>query len=75
MTTTTGPPSTTVPSTNIPGGTLFMCSGRLISTDSVALGSGTLTLQVYYSPDNGGRNCAVATGPAPPACPARCTPR
>ena len=61
VTTTTGPPSTTVPSTNIPGGVLYMCSGRIVSTDSAPLGSGTLTLQVYYSPDNGGRNCAVAT--------------
>jgi hypothetical protein len=58
--TTTVPP-TTPQSTNIPGGTLFMCSGQVISTDSAPLGSGTLTLQVYYSPVNGGRNCAVAT--------------
>jgi hypothetical protein len=59
--TTTIVPPTTPQSTNIPGGTLFMCSGDLVSTDSAPLGTGTLTLQVYYSPVNGGRNCAVAT--------------
>ena len=61
VTTTMPPPSTTQTSTNIPGGTLFMCSGDLISSDSAPLGTGTLTLQVYYSPVNGGRNCAVAS--------------
>jgi hypothetical protein len=59
--TTTGPPSSTQSTTNIPGGTLFMCNGDLISTDSVAVGSGTMTLRVYYSTVNGGRNCAIAT--------------
>ena len=59
--TRTGPPTTTQSATNIPGGTLFMCGGQIISTDSTPLGTGTLTLQVYYSPVNGGRNCAVAT--------------
>ena len=61
VTTTGTPNSTTQATTNIPGGTLFMCSGELISTDSVAVGSGTMTLRVYYAPVNGGRNCAVAT--------------
>jgi hypothetical protein len=60
VTTTTVPPTTTQ-QTNIPGGTLFMCAGQVISSDSVPLGTGTMTLQVYYSPVNGGRNCAVAT--------------
>ena len=59
--TTTAPPNSNQTTTNIPGGTLFMCSGDLISTDRTPLGNGTLTLQVYYSPVNGGRNCAVAT--------------
>jgi hypothetical protein len=48
-------------STNIPGGTLFSCGGRLISTDTANVGGGAMTLQVYYSPINGGRNCAVVT--------------
>ena len=61
VTTTGTPNSTTQATTNIPGGTLFMCSGELISTDSVAVGSGTMTLRVYYAPVNGGRNCAIAT--------------
>ena len=64
--TTISPASVTRASTNIPAGTLFTCTGTVISTDSVALGSGSLTIQVYYSPTNGGRNCALATrsGPA-----------
>jgi hypothetical protein len=49
------------PSTNIPGGTLMMCSGTVIKERSHTNSSGTLTVRVYYSPNNGGRNCAVAT--------------
>jgi hypothetical protein len=48
-------------STNIPNGTLFSCSGQRISTDTVNAGGGALTLEVFYSPVNGGRNCAVVT--------------
>jgi hypothetical protein len=48
-------------STNIPSGTLFTCSGELVSTDTVDAGGGALTLQVFYSRVNGGRNCAVVT--------------
>jgi hypothetical protein len=63
--TTISPASVTRASTNIPTGTLFTCTGTVISTDSVALGSGSLTIQVYYSPTNGGRNCALATRSGP----------
>ena len=63
--TTISPASATRASTNIPTGTLFTCTGTVISTDSVALGSGSLTIQVYYSPTNGGRNCALATRSGP----------
>ena len=64
--TTISPASGTRATTNIPTGTLFTCTGTVISTDSVALGSGSLTIRVYYSPTAGGRNCALATrsGPA-----------
>jgi hypothetical protein len=48
-------------SSNIPGGTLFACGGKVISTDTANVGGGAMTLQVYYSPVNGGRNCAVVT--------------
>jgi hypothetical protein len=48
-------------STNIPKGTLFTCSGKVISTDTADLGGGAMTLEVYYSSTNGGRNCAVVT--------------
>ena len=48
-------------STNVPGGTLLTCSGDLISTDTVDAGGGALTLQAYYSPADGGRNCALVT--------------
>jgi hypothetical protein len=58
-TTTSRVPTISTQSTNIPNGTLFICSGKLISTDTVDAAGGALTLQVYYSPINGGRNCAV----------------
>ncbi len=48
-------------STNIPNGTLLSCGGKLISTDTANLGGGAMTLEVFYSPVNGGRNCAVVT--------------
>jgi hypothetical protein len=48
-------------STNIPNGTLLTCGGELISTDTVDAGGGSLTLEVFYVPVNGGRNCAVVT--------------
>ena len=60
-TTTSRVPPASTQSTNIPGGTLFTCGGQLISTDTVDAGGGALTLEVFYSPVNGGRNCAVAT--------------
>ena len=61
-TTTTARVSTaSTQSTNIPSGTLFTCGGELISTDTVDAGGGALTLQVYYSPVSGGRNCAVVS--------------
>ena len=48
-------------STNIPNGTLFTCGGERISTDTSNAGGGALTLEVFYSSVNGGRNCAVVT--------------
>lgn len=60
-TTTSTVPRASTQSTNIPDGTLLACGGELISTNTVDAGGGALTLQVYYSPVNGGRNCAVVT--------------
>jgi hypothetical protein len=60
-TTTSRVSAASTQSTNIPNGTLFTCSGEVISTDTVDVGGGAMTLQVYYSPTNGGRNCAVVT--------------
>ena len=54
-------PASARSSTNIPSGTLLTCGGELISTDTVDAGGGALTLEVFYSPVNGGRNCAIAT--------------
>lgn len=49
-------------SSNIPGGPLAACTGDLLSTDRVGVGErGELTLQVFYSSDAGGRNCALVT--------------
>ena len=60
-TTTSRVSAASTQSTNIPSGTLFSCGGQLISTDTVNAGGGALTLQVYYSSVNGGRNCAVVS--------------
>ena len=60
-TTTSTVPSASTQSTNIPDGTLWACGGELIDTNTVDAGGGALTLQTYYSPVNGGRNCAVVT--------------
>jgi hypothetical protein len=59
--TSTVSPASARSSTNIPSGTLLICGGELISTDTVDAGGGALTLEVFYSPVNGGRNCAIAT--------------
>lgn len=49
-------------STNIPGGPLAACPGRVIFTQAVAAGErGQLTLQVFFTEDHGGRSCATAT--------------
>lgn len=48
-------------STNIPGGTLFACTGDVIANKTAGRGSSALNVKVYYNPDAGGRNCAVAT--------------
>jgi hypothetical protein len=60
-TTTSGLAGASTKSTNIPNGTLFTCGGKRISTDTSNAGGGALTLEVYYSTVNGGRNCAVVT--------------
>ncbi len=48
-------------STNIPGGTLFVCTGDVIANKTAGRGSSALNVKVYYNPNAGGRNCAVAT--------------
>jgi hypothetical protein len=60
-TTTSGVPRASTQSTNIPNGTLLACAGERISTDTVDAGGGALTLEVFYAPVNGGRNCAIVT--------------
>jgi hypothetical protein len=60
-TTTSGVSPASTTSTNIPSGTLLACTGERISTDTVDAGGGALTLEVFYAPVNGGRNCAVVT--------------
>jgi len=59
--TTTTTRATNSTSTNIPGGPLMVCTGTVIEQKTRTTSSGTMTVQVYYSPINGGRNCAVAT--------------
>jgi hypothetical protein len=60
-TTTSGLTAASTKSTNIPNGTLLACSGKVITTHTANVGGGAMSLQVYYSPVNGGRNCAVVT--------------
>jgi hypothetical protein len=61
---TTTTPSTTSTSrstTNIPGGTLKTCPGRVIASKTARSNSGAVNLKIYFSPHHGDRNCAVAT--------------
>jgi hypothetical protein len=49
-------------STNVPGGGLPECAGAVVATESAAVGEqGGVTLQLYYTDENGGRTCAMVT--------------
>jgi hypothetical protein len=59
---TMGNPGTTTPTTavrgsNIPTGTLVSCPGFIVGQRTAS----SLTLRVYYSPENGGTNCVSGT--------------
>jgi hypothetical protein len=59
--TDTGPNLSTARSdTNIPGGRLRTCQGKVVANKTARSSNGSLNLKVYYSKDND-RNCAVAT--------------
>jgi hypothetical protein len=59
--TTTGPNTSTSRSeTNIPGGRLRTCQGKVVANKTARSSNGSLNLKVYYTEDND-RNCAVAT--------------
>jgi hypothetical protein len=61
---TTTPGSTTATSksgTNIPGGTLQSCPGKVIANKTATSSNGSVNLKIYFSPHHGDRNCAVAT--------------
>ena len=69
--TTTADPTTSYPDnttttatsrseTNIPGGKLESCPGKIVANKTARSSNGNLNLKIYYSDDND-RNCAVAT--------------
>jgi len=60
----TTPPTTTSTGrseTNIPGGPLESCPGRIIANKTDSSSSGSVNIKVYFSPNHGDRNCAVGT--------------
>lgn len=60
-TTTTGPyTSTSRSETNIPGGRLQTCQGKVVANKTARSSNGSVNLKVYYTDDHA-RNCAVAT--------------
>jgi hypothetical protein len=60
--TTTTPTNTSTDrsETNIPGGPLESCSGRIIANKTDSSGNGSVNIKVYFS-ENSDRNCAVGT--------------
>jgi hypothetical protein len=66
--TTPSPTYTTAPTdtstdrseTNIPGGPLDSCPGKIIANKTDSTGNGSVNIKVYYS-ENSDRNCAVGT--------------
>jgi hypothetical protein len=60
-TTTPTNTSTSRTTTNIPGGALQSCPGRIIANKTDSSSSGSVNIKVYFSPDHGDRNCAVGT--------------
>jgi hypothetical protein len=57
---TTPPTSTSRSETNIPGGTLDTCPGKVVANKTARSSKGSVNLKVYFSEDSD-RNCAVAT--------------
>jgi hypothetical protein len=60
-TTTPSTTSTSRSTTNIPGGMLKTCQGKVIASKTARSSDGAVNLKIYFSPDHGDRNCAVAT--------------
>jgi hypothetical protein len=59
-TTTPTDTSTDRSETNIPGGPLESCPGKIIANKTDSSSSGSVNIKVYYS-ENSDRNCAVGT--------------
>ena len=53
--------STSRAANNIPGGLLETCPGKVIANKTATSDHGSVNLKIYFSPDHGDRNCAVAT--------------
>ena len=58
--TTSSTTSTSRSETNIPGGRLESCEGKIVANKTARGSNGHVNLKVYYTKEND-RNCAVAT--------------
>jgi hypothetical protein len=57
---TATPSATDKSNTNLPGGTLEACRGKVVANKTSRSSHGSLNLKIYYTEDND-RNCAEAT--------------
>lgn len=67
---TTSPTYTTTPvpnqpnqtdRSNIPGGPLSSCSGKVVANKTATASDGSLNIKIYFSPVDGDRNCVKVT--------------
>lgn len=67
---TTSPTYTTTPvpsqpnqtdRSNIPGGPLSSCSGKVVANKTATASDGSLNIKIYFSPVDGDRNCVTVT--------------
>jgi hypothetical protein len=67
---TTSPTYTTTPvpnqptqtdHSNIPGGPLSSCSGKVVANKTATTPDGSLNIKIYFSPVDGDRNCVTVT--------------
>jgi|SRR5512133_1189310 hypothetical protein len=57
----TTPSTTSATNSNIPGGPLKSCPGKLIANKTASSSDGKVNLKIYFSSVDGDQNCAVGT--------------